>query len=391
MADNFVMDNPSTSNDSNINHEHHTDDLTEIVGIGTAKQRWLQTELGIYTFQDLAIASASEIEAHLRADRCFISQREIEQWIAQAQERITNSTLLILPGTVREHDASQLLDATVASESDSKPVELLQNTVPLTVELAAEQEEAISTDSEMATSQSLNSENNLETDPEDNDENHVSHVITTSVSKNEWQTIASFTIQHQVKRVNGVIEQRTLAQHHETNQSVTWTISAEPFQDVQQWMISHIPSIVQPVSQIQPSTNQPAIATVIEGLQILQGSQQQALVTWQQDHIHSPLLVRRGEPFILKISFNFVGVPSGVHTQGSYILQIYAQHRALGTTLELGHHKAEVVLNGQSSYVAYLPDATLERTGIYCVQVLLTLEDLPVAPGYLEMPMLQVI
>lgn len=396
MADNFVMDNPSTSNDSNINRDHHADDLTEIVGIGTAKQRWLQTKLGIYTFQDLAIASASEIEAHLRADRYFISQREIEHWIAQAQERVANASSLILPGTVREHDESQLLHAPVASEpaseSASEPVELCQDIVSPTVESAAEQAEVISPELEMATSQSWNSDNNIETDPEGNTENHVSHAIAAAVSENEWQTIASFTIQHQVKQVNGVIEQRTLAQHHETNQAVTWTISAEPFQDVQQWMMSHVPSIDQPVSQIQPSTNQPAIATVIEGLQILQGTQQQALVTWQQDHIHSPLLVRRGEPFILKTSFNFVGVPPGfVPTQGNYILQVYARHRALGTTLELAHHQAEVVLNGQSSYVAYLPDATLERPGIYCIQVLVTLEGLPVTPGYLEIPMLQVI
>jgi len=315
MRDNFVMDNTSTNHDSHIHREQSPDDLTEIPGIGTAKQRWLQTKLGIYTFQDLAIASATEIEADLRADRCFISQREIEQWIAQAKERIANSPSLILPAP-----------------------------------------------------------------------------IAAPVPTNEWQTIASFTVQHQVRHVNGAIEQRTLTQHHETNQAVTWSLSPEPFQEVQQWMKLRIPAIDQISPEMKPSGNQAAIAAVIEGLQILQDTQSQPLFAWKQDNTQSLSLVRCGEPFILRTSFKFVGVPQGfVPARENYILQIYARHRALGTTLELGHLKAEIALNDPSSYVADLPDATLEQPGIYCVQVLVTLENLSVTPGYLEMPMLQVI
>ncbi len=61
-------------------------DLTAIKGIGPARQQWLRTTLGVRTYNDLAVLSADDIEARLKAEGQVASRNEIERWIVQAQE-----------------------------------------------------------------------------------------------------------------------------------------------------------------------------------------------------------------------------------------------------------------------------------------------------------------
>lgn len=60
------------------------DNLTEIKGIGPARQQWLRKTLNIRSFEDLANLSVAEIMERLKADRQISSHYEIEEWIAQA-------------------------------------------------------------------------------------------------------------------------------------------------------------------------------------------------------------------------------------------------------------------------------------------------------------------
>jgi hypothetical protein len=62
------------------------DNLTEITGIGEARQRWLRESFDIRTFQDLASLSVGQIEDKMKADGLIISRKAIEAWLAQARE-----------------------------------------------------------------------------------------------------------------------------------------------------------------------------------------------------------------------------------------------------------------------------------------------------------------
>lgn len=66
--------------------EKQADDLTVIKGIGSVRQAWLQTHLGVATFADLATLSAEEIAEALRADNRIAALDSIEDWLAAAQE-----------------------------------------------------------------------------------------------------------------------------------------------------------------------------------------------------------------------------------------------------------------------------------------------------------------
>ena len=62
------------------------DDLTQIKGIGPARQQWLRASFHIRTFQDLAALTIDEIEAQLKAVGQIASRRHIDQWLVQAKQ-----------------------------------------------------------------------------------------------------------------------------------------------------------------------------------------------------------------------------------------------------------------------------------------------------------------
>lgn len=71
--------------------EKQVDDLTRIKGIGAARQAWLQENLGIRTYADLAAIPADEIETALRADGRFAARDSIEEWVAAAKKLAVES------------------------------------------------------------------------------------------------------------------------------------------------------------------------------------------------------------------------------------------------------------------------------------------------------------
>lgn len=64
------------------------EELSEIVGIGPARARWLREKFGVRGFGDLANLSAEDIQRRLKAEgRERVSRKTIESWVAQARVR----------------------------------------------------------------------------------------------------------------------------------------------------------------------------------------------------------------------------------------------------------------------------------------------------------------
>lgn len=63
-------------------------ELSEIIGIGPARARWLKETFGVRGFRDLAGLSPEDIERKLKAEgRERVSRKTIESWVAQARVR----------------------------------------------------------------------------------------------------------------------------------------------------------------------------------------------------------------------------------------------------------------------------------------------------------------
>lgn len=63
----------------------HQHDLTRIKGIGPARQHWLQTTLGVHTFQALAQLAPEDVVQRLRVARQIVPRQTVDEWIAQAR------------------------------------------------------------------------------------------------------------------------------------------------------------------------------------------------------------------------------------------------------------------------------------------------------------------
>lgn len=67
-----------------MNTGDRLDELTQIKGIGPARQRWFREALNVRTYHDLASLSADVIEARLKVDGQIASRSIIESWLRQA-------------------------------------------------------------------------------------------------------------------------------------------------------------------------------------------------------------------------------------------------------------------------------------------------------------------
>jgi hypothetical protein len=65
---------------------YNSDDLTQIKGIGPARQKWLHDVLGVYMFRELAALSVDRVEKALKTSNKIASHGEVEYWIAEARE-----------------------------------------------------------------------------------------------------------------------------------------------------------------------------------------------------------------------------------------------------------------------------------------------------------------
>jgi hypothetical protein len=326
-----MTESPMGKPPKNSNGEE-SNDLKKIRGIGIARQQWLDVIAGIHTIPELANASAEKIEYQLNIEGHAVSRAEIEQWIAHARE-FTNEPS---PGKDGQVELSLEIEkpANIEAEEPPKP----------------------------------------------------------SVEESEGLTLASFIVKFQTRQGEGRTEQQTVVCHRESDTTETWTgIEGE---QLQQWMLERVRTTMQP----EPVAEQPAAAATpltveITQLRAFQPPRTGMLMVIAEAGEGFSGFFTSGEPFALEVAFKLTGQTTANITlpQATYCVEVYARHRATGVKTSLGETQPHTLIATQTSYTTMLPDITLQQPGIYRLQVLVTLQGIRAIPGFLEIPLLQVI
>lgn len=304
------------------------DDLTRIRGIGAVTQQLLREWLDVRTFGDLARLSVDEIESKLRERGQTASRSEIEGWIARAQE--------------------------LASATESSPQSTVESPVG------------------------------------DREEGEPSQPIDESTEAGKWQSFASFQVEFQFRDIDGETEAQTTVRSLDTDRAKTW--SGLEGDRICRWMLEQLAEVrasVQPQSRQEQRTAAASPPVVkIERLRILQPPQTDMPVVVDA----TPGFLKRGEPFALEIAFSLVGSTGADAAEAptQYHTQIYARDRATGAIISLSDEAYETFGEGKLLYTTALPTTSLQKPGIYQLQILVTSEGQPAVPGYFEIPLLQV-
>ncbi len=135
------MSEPQNDNTSN----NDRDDLTQIRGIGEARQQWFNETFNVYTFRALADLSVDDIEERTRAaGRSTTSRKDIEKWVAEAAALAAGPTA----SETSSVDASESVyvyststtttTVTTSSEDVSESVNVPSASLPATVRSAVQ-------------------------------------------------------------------------------------------------------------------------------------------------------------------------------------------------------------------------------------------------------------
>jgi hypothetical protein len=310
--------------------DREDDDLTVVKGIGPARRRWLRESFNVRTFHDLAALSVDEIGSQLKAAGQITSRLEIAEWIAQAQE---------LAASVNQ--SSQRDVGSTEAEAEEK--------------------------------------------------------ANSPVREDDWKPVASFVVEFQVRQFEGQAEeQRTTVHHMEADRGETWPgIEGE---QLCQWMLGQAGrKLQQEPEEGFPVETRPAAAraVTVEITQVQAFQPPQADTPIGTGRAGQPFsgFVRSGEPFALEASFGLAGPAAAevAKTQVTYHAQLHAWNRSTGERTYLGDTKPDTLVEGKlSPYKAVLPEITLQQ-GMYHLRILTTLQGVRTAPGYLEVPLFQVV
>lgn len=312
---------------------HIGEDLKQIRGIGRVKRQWLKDLLNVHTIQDLAALELAQIKLPLKIGGQSISLAEIEGWVAQATELLTVQA------------ASDLLDSSVEG---------------------ADLEDRTSESSALTTS----SESSLATG-----------------ASSDWRAIASFRVEFQAQSANSsVAAERIVVRHQATG--IAETFSAHSAEPLLQWMAAQVQREMTPEPTVSVA---PAIhITQVRAMQPVDEGSLPIVVNEDNHSFTRPL--RSGEPVAIEVSFRVMGISAEVLQKRPirYVMQAYARDRASGTVIPLGCTEPLALMPYQSSYKVALP-TTINRAGVYGLQVLTTLQDMLAIPGCFELPLMQVI
>lgn len=328
--------------------------LTQIDGIGEAKQQWLQS-IGIETVQDLAKADAGDIEHHLEAASHPTSHNVIVNWVSQAQ---------------------RLLEPLGGDE------------LPL---------EDSSSESPSPTSTQASSEETEQTTETVNPSESVSEVETGEDSENlekggDWEPFASFTVQFEAKQVGDKIQYQTSAHHVETNQTQTWSNLEED--NLQTWLRQQMADDV-PTSAESTLAELPSSKTwftpLVEEMRIYQPPSIRHPMEIYKPNLMFPSPVKGNVPFVLEIEFRIQEQNdfSKIEQEVFYEAECYARSLKKGGILTLGHILPNPFNPQSKSHIIRFP-ATSLQAGIFRVQFLLNLRGVHAFPVFFEVPALQV-
>ncbi|NET37887.1 MAG: hypothetical protein F6K19_38795 [Cyanothece sp. SIO1E1] len=392
----------SPTNGSNGEH----DSLTRIRGIGPAKQQWFEA-LGIGTINELASASADELEFRFREAEHIVSRHEIEEWIAQAQELATelSQQQALAPSEadidVLTSPAGEIPQPTTESSATAANLNAEADIDVLTAPLAAAGETLQPTSETSTTGAGLDIEVEglaASLPPEVSGLSQSSEVAPEAVAEtfapladsSEWHTFASFRAEFQARQIEDCVEQRTTIRHQETDTIQSWPgVEAE---ELQQWMLHRVDQ----ASPSEPITEQPPVAARIT-------TQLNQLCLLQPPETGLPLCVKQAsqmlpamssnEPFALEVAFDLLGEAIADITRQPVTYQIQWDAKGLNPPYELIHLggiEPQRLVADQTSYTTRLPEATL-HSGIYRLQVLLTLQGVLTSPVFFDALVIQVV
>ena len=336
-------------------------DLTIIKGIGPTRQAWLRKSFSVYTCADLAALSPEAIEVRLKAEKQIVARSEIESWIAQAQALST--------AALRGEVEGQLT-------SVPPPTLTVASAVPMTP-------------SEAPTATSSKAKQKA-----------VTNGKTTPV---DWKASARFVVEFQANTEDqpGAPNQhyRTVANHLDL--ATDHLLHSQSWSGLERdhlcaWMLEQVKPPEQAVaSQATPALPKPAPPAVVR-MNVTQ------IRLFQPPHAPTPSaigevdrlfqgVITGGDPFALEVAFALAESISISNTgRISYRAQFYLRDLITGITTHLGETEAGALSAGQTTYTARLP-ATSLQTGLYRLQVLVSIESRPPTLGYFEIPLLQVV
>jgi hypothetical protein len=211
-----------------------------------------------------------------------------------------------------------------------------------------------------------------------------------------WDSIATFTIDFQARAIAGRTEHQITAYHQQGNQQATWTgIATDALQD---WMQNQLNQVVQSSSTVETPAIEDIQVKIPATLEITQ------LRTFQPPLAETPVsmnssnqllsgFVRSDEPFALEVAFRLVKLSETtlLSEQLTCLAQFYARNLKTGLITHLGDTQSENFSAREELFHSVkLTEASLQP-GLYRLQVLARLEGVPVTPGYLEIPVLQVL
>jgi len=380
---------PTIDNSDNGDHEARSS-LTRIRGIGAAKQKWLNG-VGIHTVQELAEVSVNDLEARLDDKGYTTACSELEEWLSQAQDLKTepsDSLIEGMPGADSgditnfsdegipgggEISSVEISEEEEISEEDKLPVSAVEILETHTVEEVETEEEESST--------SARGISGAETE-------EPPHL---SVGEAEWETFASFTVEFQQRQAGDRNQQQIMVRHRETDTVKSW-LGVEP-EHLQGWMLAQVASALPPESVVRRPTTETPIIIQIKQLHLVQPPDQGMPILIQHAGHTVPNSIRADDAFALKVSFQLTGLSAAdiAKQHVTYSIQWHAKNLAAPhSIISLDDLPPQLLIQGQTVYQVMLPTAIL-TSGIYRLQILLTLQGVVALSAFCEIPELQVI
>lgn len=326
-----------------MNGQEMRDDLTEIKGIGQAREKWLSETFGISSFTELAALTVDEIETALKASGKVSSRLEIESWIAQAQ------TLAVTNAAAQPAEAEREEGESIAGSRSTQFI---------------------------ARQETLNP---------------------APLARGAWQPVASFVVEFQSRNGRGTTaEWRTVIHYMEEDIGTNW-----PGLETEQlchW-IKQQADFLKPVESIPPAlapqTETAATTTSPVNLQIREIRLVQSPDYSQS--IESSMLGRTflghvdsKKPVTLEVAIELSGPPnSPAMAAFNYRAQCLLHNLSTRNRPDLFDMEVHPLAGGGSLYQIQLADISLE-SGMYKLGVLLKGRT-PFSANYFELPRLNVL
>lgn len=308
---------------------HHTsDDLKTIKGIAKTRENWLQ-KIGVHTIEGLAASEAVIVHDKLHTAGHTVPLTVVEDWITKANIYVK----------------SVAAQAVVNSASSAKGEE-------------------------------------------------------SNASLTEWATFAEFFVDYQKRAADdGTWEQRTKV-HRMRNggKDEFWEgLAGEP---VGRWMVDQLGEVEsQPLvkktrpspapSKTKPQKPPLALAISIQEVELLQHNNSTKILLHETSRMFSHP-IHSQTPFDLRTIIEIEGEINAQNSSAPHLaMQAYTTNKSTGETILLSESEPQPLLTGQARQTIDLSEIRLSQ-GVYRLQLMIRIVELPAVLGFLEVPFLWV-